>query len=183
MNVTRTAPFRASASPSLCGLDPAPSVKAPPKIQTMTGNRSPGPPAGVQTFRYRQSSLVGGESGRSTETLFGTRLRWDGCTQTLPNASARRTPSHRGGACGGFQRSSPTGGAANGIPLNARTPDGRVTPETRPLSVPTGSGIAAGVLTAAAAARATVKMTASAARILMKCLTSRPEPPAPLATC
>ena len=42
--------------------------------------------------------------------------------QTLPNLLASRTPFHFATGCGGCQRSAPTGGAANGIPLNARTP-------------------------------------------------------------
>jgi hypothetical protein len=85
LNVTSTAPFLASASPSLCGLDPAPSLYAPPNIQTMTGWRAVALAADVQTLRNRQSSLGFGESGRSTETLLGERAGCDGCTQTLPN--------------------------------------------------------------------------------------------------
>ena len=38
------------------------------------------------------------------------------------NLSAARTPCHAAADCGFFQRSSPTGGAANGMPLNATTP-------------------------------------------------------------
>src|SRR5688572_16227878 len=111
----------------------------------MTGSRSLAVRAGVQTFRYRQSSLVFGESGKSTDTLFGTRVGCDGWTQTLPNWSAFRTPSHFGAGWGSFQRRSPSGGAAKGMPLKARTPDFRVIPDTSPLSVLTGSSIAAGI--------------------------------------
>ena len=70
-------------------------------------------------FRYRQSSLAAGESGRSTETF--RRPTPFGCTQTLPNCSAFRTPSHLAAGCGSFHRSGPTGGAAKGMPLNTRT--------------------------------------------------------------
>src|SRR5580700_4324143 len=101
--------------------------------------------ADVQTFRYRQSSLGFGESGRSTETLLGTRLGCEGCTHTFPNASAFRTPFHRSGGCGSFHRKLPTGGAANGMPLKARTPDSSLTPDTSPSLVLTGSLIVAAV--------------------------------------
>jgi hypothetical protein len=39
------------------------------------------------------------------------------------NLAAWRTPSHVAGASGVRQRSAPTGGAANGIPLKAEMPD------------------------------------------------------------
>src|SRR5262245_59421348 len=112
----------------------------------MTGSRSLARSAAVQTFRYRQSSLVFGESGRCTVTLFGTPLICDGWTQTSLNCSVLRTPSHFAGRCGSFQRKSPTGGAAKGIPLNARTPDESVTPEILPVAMATGSEMAAGVV-------------------------------------
>src|SRR4029453_6375998 len=111
----------------------------------MPGSRSLARLAAVHTFKYRQSSLVFGESGRSTVTLFGTRFGCDGCTQTSLNCSAFFTPSHFAGGCGSFQRNSPTGGAAKGMPLNARTPDASVTPESRPVAIVTGSLMAAGV--------------------------------------
>ena len=41
--------------------------------------------------------------------------------QCAPNSVALRTPSHFAAATGGFQRRSPTGGAAYGIPRNACT--------------------------------------------------------------
>src|ERR1017187_10852791 len=68
-----------------------------------------------------------------------------GCVQSLENRSAGRIPDHGAGGCGGRQRRSPVGGAANGIPLNAVmagfVPD---TPDTRPLSIRTGPLSAAG---------------------------------------
>src|SRR4051812_40583118 len=78
--------------------------------------------------------------------FIGTRLGACACMHTLANVSALRTPGHFSGGCGSFQRNGPTGGAANGIPLNTRTPDFRVTPESRPLAVLTGSEIAASAL-------------------------------------
>ena len=80
----------------------------------------------------RQSSLILGESGRSVATLFGTRLGAGRCTHTFPNASALRTPCQCAAGCGCFQRKSPTGGAANGMPLKARTPEASVTPDISP---------------------------------------------------
>src|SRR5688572_19679463 len=60
--------------------------------------------------------------------------------QTGPNLSPARTPSHEEAGCGGFHRSSPTGGEPNGIPLNDVTPSTLPgTPETSPLAVRTGS--------------------------------------------
>jgi hypothetical protein len=41
--------------------------------------------------------------------------------QGAPNPAADRTPSHFGAGCGARHRFSPIGGAAKGIPLNART--------------------------------------------------------------
>ena len=43
------------------------------------------------------------------------------CVHSGLNSSALRTPSQCAAGCGGRQRKSPTGGAANGIPLNIRT--------------------------------------------------------------
>ena len=64
--------------------------------------------------------------------------------QTLPNLLASRTPSHFATGCGAAQRSAPTGGAANGMPLNARTPaDDAMLPPSRPASSFTGSVTAA----------------------------------------
>src|SRR5438093_3007284 len=105
----------------------------------MTGRRSDGDCAAVQTFRYRQSSLAAGESGRSTDTF--RRPMPFGCTQTSPNVSALRTPLHFAIGCGARHRCAPTGGAAKGTPLNTRTPGADAdVPESRPASVLTGSG-------------------------------------------
>ena len=55
------------------------------------------------------------------------------CMQRAPNSVAFRTPSHDAGGCGAFQRSSPTGGAANGMPLKTRTSDeATAAPSTAP---------------------------------------------------
>ena len=56
------------------------------------------------------------------------------CMQRGPNCVAWRTPVQFLTGCGGFQRRSPTGGAANGMPLNARTPLSSA-PSTTPLAV------------------------------------------------
>src|SRR5262245_7438845 len=67
-----------------------------------------------------------------------------GCTQTAPNFSALRTPVHLATGCGARHRNSSMGGAANGMPLNTRTPGAAPgVPESRPASVLTGSGTAA----------------------------------------
>ena len=51
--------------------------------------------------------------------------------QSWPYSVAGRTPVHATTGCGGRQRKSPSGGAANGIPLNESTPSA-----TAPLIVP-----------------------------------------------
>src|SRR5690242_5952876 len=78
----------------------------------MTGSFSLADLAGVQTFRYRQSSLT------------GAVLPWDrgGCMQASANASAFLTPDQGLTGAGDFQRRSPTGGAAKGTPLNIEMP-------------------------------------------------------------
>jgi len=64
--------------------------------------------------------------------------------QRGPNFSARLTPSQLFNACGGLHLNSPTGGAAYGIPLKARTPDACLPgPSTIPPVVLTRSGAAA----------------------------------------
>src|SRR5581483_3648507 len=50
-----------------------------------------------------------------------------------PNSVAERTPFQRGSDDGAFQRASPIGAAAYGIPLNTRSP-----PSTAPFSMPAG---------------------------------------------
>src|SRR5215212_6696226 len=108
----------------------------------MTGSFAPAELAFVQTFKYRQSSLIPGESGRSMAAFGGNRCFDDRCMQTCPYLSALRTPVHFATGCGSFQRSGPTGGAANGTPLKTRTPSCSV-PESWPASVLTVSLIAA----------------------------------------
>src|SRR6185295_12801955 len=78
----------------------------------MTGILSLADFAGVHTFRYRQSSLTGAvlpcERG--------------GCMQAFAKASAFLTPDQGLTGAGDFQRRSPTGGAAKGMPLNIEMP-------------------------------------------------------------
>ena len=58
------------------------------------------------------------------------------CIARGPNFFAARTPSQFATDCGGFQRKSPTGGAAKGTPLNARTFVAPLyVPSTTPLAV------------------------------------------------
>lgn len=66
----------------------------------MTGSLALGPAAGVQTFRYRQSSLKFPPSDCR------------GWGQAGPNAAHSRTWVQARGGCGAFQRSAPMGGAA-----------------------------------------------------------------------
>ncbi len=51
-------PFFARVVPLYSGMDPATSLNPPPKKKTMTGSFSSALCAGVQTLRYRQSSLM-----------------------------------------------------------------------------------------------------------------------------
>src|SRR3569833_2382314 len=58
------------------------------------------------------------------------------CMQRGPNCFASRAPVHGFTGCGSFQRRLPTGGCANGIPLNSRTPEGwRPVPSSEPDAV------------------------------------------------
>src|SRR5271166_277874 len=73
---------------------------------------------------------------------------------TGENSVAAFTPVHGAGGAGGFQRMSPTGGAAYGIPLYTRTPVILPSaPETSPLSRRTGSAKIASVENAASVKR------------------------------
>src|SRR4051794_10537697 len=64
----------------------------------------------------------------------------DGWMQTLPYLLASRTPLHFATGCGAVQRNAPIGGAANGMPLNARMPGADSTlPPSRPESSVSGS--------------------------------------------
>src|SRR6187397_1819546 len=73
-----------------------------------------------------------------------------------PKASAARTPCQATTGCGAFQRSSPTGGAAKGMPLNTRTPFAAV-PEIWPPSTATISGAADVEIEPTAIARAIIQ--------------------------
>src|SRR5580700_6612693 len=78
----------------------------------MTGSLSRADAAGVHTFRYRQSSLT----GAVLPCEFGA------CMQACAKASAGFTPDQGRTGAGAFQRSAPTGGAANGMPLKIDRP-------------------------------------------------------------
>src|ERR1700689_4567758 len=57
-----------------------------------------------------------------------------GCQQAGPYSVTFLTPVHRGIGLGGFQRSCPTGGNANGMPLKTRR-----SPSVFPSTVPAGA--------------------------------------------
>src|SRR5579863_6547487 len=95
----------------------------------MTGNLSWRDFAGVQMLSVRQSSLTGSAAAPGTDT--------PRCIQIGPNLSVCRTPFHTIGGCGARQRSSPTGGAANGIDLYTVTAPSRA-PSIQPVSIRTG---------------------------------------------
>src|SRR4051794_24863810 len=77
---------------------------------------------GAYTLRYRQSSLV-----------LASPYEPASCAQWGPNLVAR-TLSHGALGCGAFQRSTPTGGAAYGMPRKVLMVD-EEPPVTGPLSV------------------------------------------------
>src|SRR5690242_20573517 len=105
----------------------------------MTGSFAVVDVAGVHTFRYRQSSLT----GAVLPCEFG------GCMQAFANASAFFTPDQGLTGAGAFQRRSPVGGAANGMPLKIERPL-----SATPLTVPpvTLSSLIADCVTCADAA-------------------------------
>src|ERR1700722_8331220 len=76
----------------------------------MTGSRSFEVRAGDQRFRYRQSSFTFGGAPNMT-AIAGS------CMQPGAKVSACLVPDQLTTGCGGRQRCSPVGGAANGIPL------------------------------------------------------------------
>src|SRR5665647_2452985 len=94
----------------------------------MTGSFSSLVFAGVQTLRYRQSSLIfaGRPPDRESEVA-----GWGG---TAENTFVSLTPSQGCTGAGGLHRRSPVGGAANGMPAKTRSPLCCM-PETEPASV------------------------------------------------
>src|SRR4051812_20475324 len=91
-----------------------PLEKPPPYIQTSTGLFSLEDVAPVQTFKYRQSSLMG-SLGIRNSSLHMLKGAGDACIGLGPNASHFFTPVQDASGCGAFHRNSPTGGAAKGI--------------------------------------------------------------------
>ena len=75
--------------------------------------------AGVQIFKYRQSSLMG--TNPSCQALLPS-VSVGGCMHAAEKWSAALTPCQATTGCGGRQRRLPTGAAASGIPRNSRTP-------------------------------------------------------------
>src|SRR4051794_21400206 len=116
MVTTTTSPLAARRLPAYHGVDPAPAVKPPPWIQTITGR----PPSsdGVQMLSERQSSPVGICPAPSIVSS------GDGfCGAIAPKAVASSTPSHGSTGCGGWNRAA----VAKRMPRNCSTP---------PLSMP-----------------------------------------------
>src|SRR5471030_3048890 len=104
----------------------------------MTGRLCADGLAGFHTFKYKQSSLGVPTSGAASLTN-------GNCMQSGPYSLAERTPCHAVAGCGARQRKSPTGGAANGMPLNAMTPSctlPRTTPVSRLASMPGDAAMA-----------------------------------------
>src|SRR6478752_5269334 len=93
-----------------------PEPKPPPYIHTSTGLFSPDDVAPVHTFRYKQSSLIG-SLGIRNSALHMLKGAGDACIGLGPKASHFFTPVQGVAGCGAFHLSSPTGGAAKGIPL------------------------------------------------------------------
>src|SRR5216683_2750157 len=110
---------------------PAPPVKPPPWIHTITGSRLTSAALGVYTFRYRQSSAVL-VAGTPVEIL-------PVCAHTLVGLVASLTPRQRAAGRGGRHLSAPVGGAAYGMPMNSRASAVSM-PRTAPVSVRTTNG-------------------------------------------
>src|SRR5436190_23125303 len=132
----------------------------------MTGLRSFADTAVVQTFKYRQSSPVGG-----VPAAFGPP-GGPPCVQRAPYSMAGRMPDQWATGCGARQRLPPVGGAAYGMPLKTRI-SGLVpaVPATTPASSLMGSGKAACEM----AAGGTTASTAAHSRLFMV----SPQPLAP----
>src|ERR1041385_1748981 len=88
-----------------------PLTLPPPWIHTITGSGFLGTGDGDHTLRYRQSSSLLGSFIKVGDAI---------CAQRLPNAIASSGCFHPSGGCGAFQRRSPTGGLAYGMPRNCR---------------------------------------------------------------
>src|SRR5674476_296082 len=93
----------------------------------MTGSLALADLAGVHMFRYRQSSLT----GAGLPCVFGA------CMQALAKASAFFTPDQGLTAAGAFQRKSPTGGAAKGMPLKIEMQDSATPLTSAPVTLAT----------------------------------------------
>src|SRR4029453_12385210 len=94
----------------------------PPCTNTTTGRGVADAAAGCQTFRYRQSSEP--TVWASAVPMVASYLllkpgpyRRPDCTQAFANSRALRGEVHGAGSAGAFQRSSPVGGLAKGMPF------------------------------------------------------------------
>src|SRR5581483_441599 len=112
---TSTTPCRAKDSPSKTAASvPSLAKLPPPGIQTITALRDVDGQSAIQTFKYRQSSLDNSAALGAMNVGF--------CAHIGPNFVVSRTPGQGVTGCGSRHRRSPTGGAANGIPLNTAPP-------------------------------------------------------------
>ena len=88
-------------------------MNAPPWIHTITGSELS--TDGVAMVSVRQSSSWGWVAEITSAS--GPSSGSTACGQIGPSSVASRVPSQGAGGCGGANRRSPTGGAANGTPL------------------------------------------------------------------
>ena len=87
---------------------------------------------GAQIFKYRQSS----EPTTVSNCFLGTLARGPPyCVQGIQLSSASNVSSQSSGGRGAFHLNSPTGGFANGIPLQPCAPLGSINPMTVPFEM------------------------------------------------
>ena len=95
-------------------------------------------------------------------------LKSGNCMHRGPNADVARTPVQFATGCGGFQRNSPVGGAANGMPLYMRTPVAAfVAPAMTPFRMVTCGGVCAAMFGGAATSPTMVTLTSTRCNVGM----------------
>src|SRR5262249_20767795 len=115
--------------PSNMALEPEPLAKPPPCSQNMTGRFPPSPRPRDQTFRTRQSSLVGptppapGFAMLAFDEARGAGVaRPSPCGALGPYETAARMAVRAGGLPGAMKRFLPAVDAPYGMPLKTFTP-------------------------------------------------------------